>query len=91
MSRFRNDTGGVLTIADLCQSAGPGGEIDWPDHDPEVHGLPTGFTWLDRPEPEAETPAGGAESDADGSGDPPPGDDAKTARRRGKAGQETSE
>lgn len=50
MSRFRNDTGGVLTVNDLMLQAGPDEEFDWPDHDPEVHGLIPGCTWLDAPE-----------------------------------------
>ena len=107
MSKFRNETGGVLTVNDLGIRVGPGEKFDWPDHDPEVHGLPTGCAWLDAPDtprsgdrsavpnpadPEAAPDAAeGAESDAGGSADPSPGDDAKTARKRGKSGQETSE
>jgi hypothetical protein len=93
MSRFRNETGSVLTVADLGIQVGPGERFEWPDHDVKVHGLPTGCAWLDAPDtprsgdrsavpnpadPEAAPDAAeGAESDAGGSADPPPGDDAK--------------
>jgi hypothetical protein len=108
VSRFKNETGSVLTVADLGIQVGPGEKFEWPGHDVKVHGLPTGCAWLDAPDtprsgdrsavpnpadPEAANPdaAEGAESDADGPADPPPGDDAKTARKRGKSGQESGE
>lgn len=68
MSRFKNETGGVLTVTDLMRQVGPYEEFEWPGHDPEVHGLPTGCAWLDPPEPEAETPAGEADNGSEGDG-----------------------
>ena len=107
MSKFKNETGSVLTVADLGIQVGPGERFEWPGHDVNVHGLPTGCAWLDAPDtprsgdrsavpsPDdpkaADSDAEGAESDAGGSGDSPPGDDAKTARKRGKSGQESGE
>jgi hypothetical protein len=53
LSRFRNDTGGVLKVNDLMLTAGPGEEFDWPGHNPEVHGVIPGCTRLDDPAPPA--------------------------------------
>ncbi len=94
MSRFRNETGGVLTVNDLSARVGPGEEFDWPDHDPEVHGLIPGCIWLDAP-PEAA--AGDAETGADGQDDGPAADGqravaaASTSRKRKGAGDEGKE
>lgn len=103
MSRFRNDTQGVLTVNDLSRRVGPGEEFDWPDHDPEVHGLIPGCTWLDAPPEEApaETGAGDDGSGGDGgTGDGPAEDTAaedtaagdgeapRTSRRRKPAGDD---
>ncbi len=82
MSRFKNDGGGVLRVNDLGREVGPYEEFDWPDHDPEIHGLPTGCTWLDAPK--AKQKAGAkADDPPDGAADSP--DDAKAPAKRGKA------
>lgn len=89
MSKFRNDTGGVLRVNDLMRDAGPGEEFDWPDHDLEVHGLIPGCTLLDAPTDEAgdSDPSAAADSGtdpgpADDSTDP---EDKQPARKRGPA------
>lgn len=87
MSKFRNDTGGVLRVNDLMRDAGPGEEFDWPDHDLQVHGLIPGCTLLGAPPEEASdsdaAPAGDSDSGApaDDSTDP----DKQPARKRGAA------
>jgi hypothetical protein len=78
LSRFRNETGGVLTVNDLMRKVGPYEEFDWPGHDPEVHGLPSGCAWLDPPEAEAETPAGEAEAGGEGESTESGGEDAES-------------
>ena len=50
MSRFKNETGSVLTVADLGIQVGPGEKFEWPDHDVKVHGLIPGCAWLDAPD-----------------------------------------
>ena len=87
MSKFRNESGGVLTVSDLGIRVGPGEKFDWPDHDIEVHGLPTGCTWLDAPKPKdgtakdaAKDAAKAPEGDAAATETP----DDKTAAKRGK-------
>jgi len=47
MTRFRNETGGVLKVNDLMLTAGPGEEFDWPGHDPAVHGVIPGCAQVD--------------------------------------------
>lgn len=105
MSRFRNETGGVLTVNDLSARVGPGEEFDWPDHDPEVHGLIPGCTWLDAPPDEDDTAtedgeaaAGTAAEDnagSEGSAEPPGGTSASepppSRRRRNTADKEQGE
>ena len=73
MSKFKNETGSVLTVADLGIQVGPGEKFDWPGHDPEVHGLPTGFAWLDAPD----TPRSGDRTAVHDPADPEPAPDAE--------------
>lgn len=80
MSRFRNDSGQVLTVNDLSRTVGINEEFNWAGHDPDVHGLIPGCTWLDAPEkkPAGKDSSGGA-----------PAEDTKTASgRQAKSGKD---
>lgn len=99
MSRFRNDTGSVLTVNDLMRQVGPYEEFDWPGHDPEVHGLISGCTWLDAPQPAAEADSDGGQGDDPGDAGLPEitaaassGEtSSRTSRKRKSAGDEDKE
>jgi hypothetical protein len=97
MSKFRNETGSVLTVADLGIQVGPGERFEWPGHDVKVHGLIPGCAWLDAPD----TPRSGDRSAVPGPADPEPAapdadgtapdDGAKPAAKHGKAGGQPKE
>ena len=88
MSRYRNDTGGVLTVNDLMRQVGPNEEFDY---DPKTFGVIPGCTLLDAPQAtgaaEDGQATGQAESAVEASGPAPNA----SRRRKGAAaeGEET--
>lgn len=56
--RFRNTQDITLDVQEAGVTVGHGGEFDWPDYDPEVHGVVTGCEPLDAPkDPRNDPPA----------------------------------
>ena len=81
--RFLNDTGSVITVADLGQTVGPYEEFDWPDWSRKVHGVIPGCVLLD---PEPEDDAAGENGTRETGGDPPKTPAADTGAARNGAG-----
>jgi hypothetical protein len=91
MSRYRNDTGGVLTVNDLMRQVGPNEEFDY---DPETYGVIPGCALVDAPQTETGAGQGDGTGDAGEQEDTAAaaaGGDAPRTRRRKGAGDEGKE
>jgi hypothetical protein len=68
--RFRNTFPYTATVTEAGVTVGPGGEFDWPDYDPEIHGVVAGMEPLDKAAKKRKT-ADSQGGDKTTAGDPP--------------------